>query len=192
MKKTLFLSIVLFTLAAQPLQALVPGPILLSQEQIEAIRQDQQRQITVPGTRARASCLLIGTAEETFCPGQSRSETEDRLKRLARTEQLNVIPFYHQTEMQALLVLLPAQVSIPAPDFDADPIELSSAPQKLQEIKAQLPGFPVQQAFTDVFKFTHLKDMQDLAVWYYADLHLGLIGRPSEQGAFLLGVFVAK
>lgn len=187
---SLIASLSWISLSVLPSQALVPGPILLSQEQVQTMHQDPERQLKLPNSRAKASCLTLEGQE--ICPGQSQTESQAMIKTLSAKTQTQVLPFYTEERLQALLVLLPTQVLLPSVDFDSDPIELGPDPVPLKEITAQLPGFPVQQSFSEVFQFKTPLKAQDLAVWYYADLHLGLLTHRSEQGEFVIGVFVAK
>lgn len=168
--------------------ALVPGPILLSDDQVESLQNDDERQLKLPKTRSKSVCLTA--ADKRFCTGQSLAQTESQLAGLKAVERRRLLPFYDQNQLKGLLALLPTALRLPPAKIGAVPVSLGPEPVLLERLQAQLSGKPVKMPFAKGFGFS--QPPADLTLWYYSEAHLGLVTHTSEQGDYVIGVLIAK
>ena len=173
--------------------ALVPGPILLSDEQLDQLQQDSERQLTISTTRAKAACLSV--AQTRFCPGIPAARALELWQQLPPAAQKRTLIFNDGKLFKGVLALLPEAIKLPPPRLGADAIPLGPEPVALATVTEQLGGLAVRQPFVGAFSFkvplTGLAP-EDLSVWYYGETHLGLLTHSSGQGEYVIGAFVSK
>lgn len=194
MKHSLLVALLLTLLFSPVGFALVPGPILLSDEQLQSLQGDTSRQLKVPPTRARAACLNLG--EVRFCPGMPQAQVQSLLQKLSPQSQKRVLLFMEGPLCKAVLVFLPALIKLPPLRLGDAGVVLGPEPVEIKALTADWPFLPVQQSFEQTFAFRVAwpKDFKSDAmhVWYYGELHLGLLTRRTAQGEFVTGAFVVK
>lgn len=166
--------------------ALVPGPILLSDEQLEHLH--QAGELVIATTRAKAACLSVEASR--FCPGTPIAKAEQLLQLLSEPARKRTLLFGEGGQLKGVLALLPAEIKLPPPKLGAAPIALGAEARAFSEIRALLPGLPAQKPFDQAIASGLAAE--DLKVWYYAESHLGLVTHASEQGEYVIGAFVAK
>ncbi|PKL75392.1 MAG: hypothetical protein CVV27_15620 [Candidatus Melainabacteria bacterium HGW-Melainabacteria-1] len=170
--------------------ALVPGPILLSDEQLEQLQDDAQRRVIQSTTRSRAACLTV--AGSRFCPGMRLSRAQELQQALPEAVRQRVLLFGEGSQLTGVLALLPASISLPPVRLGGEPFGLGSEPLALEAVKSQLAGLPVRQPIDQTFAFGTQFAFDELSVWYAAESHLGLLTHRSAEGEFVIGAFAVK
>lgn len=172
-----------------PLMALVPGPILLSEDALQSLQSQREQGLSLATARSRSLCLKI--AEKRFCPGVASHKAEALQQALPQESAKRVLLYTQKNQVEAIAVFFPTAVEIPAPSPDLPPLTWGPEPLPLQTARKALGGIPSPMAFAEVFQ-TQAVAFQDLQIWYDAEQHLGLITHTTATGEFVIGVFVAR
>lgn len=171
-------------------QALVPGPILLSDELVEQMQADTERQLLVPESRSNAVCLQV--SDNFFCPGLLLSKAQQRHQELPADLRKRLILFYAKNRLQAALNLLPSPVKIPGPKRTDPPYQLGPEPVALIDFAKAVPGNYAPLELNKAMIFDELQLPPDLKLVYDSQRHLGLLLHDSEQGSYVIGSFVVQ
>lgn len=170
-----------------PVMALVPGPILLSEESLQSLKNSGDAPLEIPKNRAKGQCLKI--EKNRICPGIPFAKAQTLHSSLLPETAARVLLYPEKDNLQALLVFLPTSVQLPAPSPEQEPLVLGPEPSPLKDVMAAFPEVPSNLPFAQIFP-AKVANVEDLTVWYYAERHLGLISHHSEKGDFVVGVFV--
>ena len=172
---------------------LVPGPILLSDDQLERLQQDHARQLKLSPTRAKTACLGIGEAR--FCPGASLSQAQQTLAKLPAESRKQTLLFGEGEQLKGVLALLPGPIKLPPARLGEAPISLGPEPVSWKRLAAKWTELPSRQSFESSFGFKSGQvglPIKELNVWYYGEQHLGLLTRRAQGEEFVIGAFVVK
>ena len=188
MKKILSLSCLwAFLLLQTPVIALVPGPILLSEESLQSLKNSGDAPLEIPKSRAKGHCLKIESSR--ICPGIPFVKAQALHSSLLPENASRVLLYPEKGNLQALLVFLPTSFQLPAPSPEQEPLVLGPEPSPLKDVLAVFSEVPSPLPFAQIFP-AKIGNVEDLTVWYFAEKHLGLISHHSEKGDFVVGVFV--
>jgi hypothetical protein len=173
-----------------PTPALVPGPILFSDDQVSELQADAERKMILPTTRSRAACLTL--AQVRLCPGQPIESTEALRQSLPADVRSRVVLFAEEGLVKGILALSPAPIQLPPAQLGDEPVLLGPEPQSFTAVTAAWPNPPVQQTLDATFLLPASLRRPDIQVWYEAYKHLGLVTHRSQKGEFVIGVFVVR
>lgn len=175
---------------------LVPGPILLSDDQLERLQQDDARQLKLSPTRAKTACLGIGEAR--LCPGVPLIQAQQMRDKLPSESRKHTLLFSEGEQLKGVLALLPGPIKLPPARLGEAPISLGPEPVSWKSLSSKWTELPSKQSFESSFGFKSGKvglPVRELNVWYYGEQHLGLLTRriKGEKGEeFVIGAFVVK